>query len=140
LEVVAVVRSDSHEQAQRRTAADILRRSPMEFSRRTSFGEELRMESVLVQWPDGKRASLDQSRDDRISFALRDRYEAPQSSCRSQLAALTRQHGIPDAVSVAWSYQASWEGEPPLDQTGSYRFTWAAMAELLDLPATARKP
>ena len=120
-----------------RSAAAILRRSPVDFSRRASYGEELRTESVLVQWSDGRSGHLEQSRDERISFALRDRYEAARPACRDQLLTLILQHGTPDAVTVAWRYVADWEGEPPLNQSGRYRFTWCEVAALLALPAVA---
>jgi hypothetical protein len=111
--------SDIDDQAdQRRLATAILRRSPADFSRRASYGEEQRTEVVLVEWPDGRRSRLEQSRDERISFALRDRYEAERPVCRDQLEALIMQHGTPDAVTVAWRYVAAWEGEPPLNQSG----------------------
>jgi hypothetical protein len=123
------------QEEQRRLAAAILRRSPVDFSRRASYGEEHRTEVVLVEWSDGRRSRLEQSRDERISFALRDRFEAARPACRDQLQALIPQHGTPDAVAVAWRYVANWEGEPPINQSGRYRFTWREVAALLGLPA-----
>lgn len=131
------IRSDVDDSDQRRTGSEILGRSPVDFSRRASYGEERRTEVVLVHWSDGRSRRLEPSRDERISFALRDHYQAERPACRDQLAMLVREHGIPEAVSVAWSYVADWEGEPPLNQSGRYRFTWAEVAALLELPDVA---
>jgi hypothetical protein len=129
--------SDQETSEWRRVALEILRRAPIDFSRRASYGREQRTETVLVQWPDGGRVALEQARDDRISFALRDRYELAQASCRDQLARLLNQRGAPQAILVGWSHEADWEGEQPRSETGRYQFTWAEAADLLALPATA---
>ncbi|MGI8916338.1 MAG: hypothetical protein ACR2JY_21625 [Chloroflexota bacterium] len=125
---------DSEEPSQRVVAVEILRRSPVDFSRRASYGSEQRTETVAVHWADGSVGRLEPSQDDRISFALRDRYQSAFPSCRDQLMALVGRRGDPVAVTVAWSYEAAWEGEPAVNQAGRNRFTWPEIAEILALP------
>ena len=117
----------------RRQAEAILRRAPLDSSRRASYGEEERSEVVQALWPDGRREALAPRRDDRVSFALRDHFQAAAPPCAEQLRRLTARLGPPEAVTVAYSYRADWEGEPPLRESGRWRFAWAEVAALLDL-------
>lgn len=112
-------------------AASILRRTPIDLTRRASYGWERRAEQVVLHWPDGRRIVLTQAADDRISFALRDHYEAPAPPCREQVRHLVARFGTPSSVVVSWRYEAEWEGEAPLDAEGRVRFEWAEAAELL---------
>lgn len=122
------------------TARAILARVPLDVSRRASYGQEQRTETVTVHWPDSRRAFLAAARDDRISFALRDRYEAGAPSCRDQLLGLIAQHGAPEALTISWDYQSDWEGEPPRQQRGRLRLSWQDAAALLDLPEAPPAP
>jgi len=118
-------------------ALEILRRAPIDSSRRASYGSEQRTEHVRLHWAQGREQSLEPSRDDRISFALRDRFENQQPGCREQILRLIAQYGPPETVSVAWSFEADWEGEPPRRENGRQRFTWA---ELVDVLALTEQP
>ena len=129
-------RSDGKD-TQRETASAILTRSPVDYSRRASFGSEERTEHVVLHWQDGRSRRLEQSQDDRISFALRDHFEASQPTCREQMQRLVTVLGAPATVTVAWSYRSDWEGQPPLSQTGRYQFAWADVAGLLNMPGDA---
>jgi hypothetical protein len=119
----------------RRTALEILGRAPVDLSRRASYGSELHTEHVRLHWADGREVSLEPSRDDRISFALRDRYEKEQPACREQILRLIAQFGPPEAVTVAWSYEADWEGAPQRKETGRQRFSWTELVDVLAWPA-----
>lgn len=121
-------------------AFEILRRAPIDLSRRASYGSEQRTEDVTLHWDDGRQTSLEPSRDDRISFALRDRFENEQPACREQILRLIAQFGPPSVVTVAWSYEADWEGAPPSRETGRQRFNWAEIVDLLVLSAQAHDP
>lgn len=123
--------------ASRQTALEILGRTPVDRSRRASFGSDQRTEHVLLLWRDGQSRRLEQSQDDRISFALRDRFESSQPNCREQMRRLVSVLGEPGSVTVAWSYQAVWEGESPLNQTGRCQFSWSEVAEMLHLSDNA---
>ena len=115
---------------------EILRRTPVDHSQRASFGNEERTEHVLLRWRDGRSRRLEQARDDRISFALRDRFQSSQPNCREQMRRLVSLLGAPDTVTVAWSYQATWEGASPLNQTGRCQFSWLEVANTLHLPGS----
>ncbi|HEV7214861.1 MAG TPA: hypothetical protein VGP33_07015 [Chloroflexota bacterium] len=114
---------------------EILGRAPVDFSRRASYGSEQRTEHVRLHWAHGRELSLEPSRDDRISFALRDHYEKEQPACREQILRLIAQYGPPEAVTVAWSYEAEWEGEPRRSEAGRQRFTWPELIDVLAPPA-----
>lgn len=129
--------NEGDKDAQRLKALEILRRAPLDFSRRASYGSEQRTERVTLHWADGRQSSLSPSRDDRISFALRDRFEREQPNCREQILQRVDQFGLPEAATVAWSYEADWEGAPPLSETGRQRIRWLDLAKLLALPAEA---
>lgn len=124
----------------RRIATEILLRAPVDWSRRASYGHEERLESVTLHWPDGHRQALVQTRDDRISFALRDHYQRSASSCRDQIEHLVAEHGHPAAVLVAWRYEADWEGVAPINLSGRCRFPWPEVRDLLRLPGDDSRP